>query len=290
LVVPPNDTSEIDFVLKALGEGRVVTITRVFVTRGDSIEYWHGWPQKAYSRPESDTADRDTLKQSDLDHVYNVGITLKTPEQKAAALKILGFAPETDQFGRAGVRITLRKLYELDEAGVPCESLTKDDTPSFNGLDNSQQMQMIGPLGMASDDAKKEIMKRREQTPLLDKNTEAYYIDGEMWQRIYGETEFRKITPITDVDTFLRQMNDSIQALPPDHLFDICLMLTDDKEISQAISIAGNLPGPVDSVYYHVELTRRQITELAKSKIRFSYIMNGRCVHDSLSGVGGHSG
>jgi len=75
--------------------------------------------------------------------------------------------------------------------------------------------------------------------------------------------------------------------LPPDHLFDICLMLTDDKEKSRANSIAGNLPGPVDSVYYHVELTRRQITELAKSKVRLSYIMNGQCVHDSLSAVGG---
>ncbi len=290
LKVPTNDTSEIEFVLTTkTPEDKVFnySVPYCFVTQGDSIEYWKGdprvpWAMRSAIGPKSGKLDRDTLKPSDLEVICDVAMSLRSPQAMAAAAKIIGHAPEVDKRGNARVRIPLRQLLALADAGINCEQLHRPDTASAEPDTTGANGTIVGPIRINENDAKRELMKRREQAPLNDKTTEGFFINGEMWQRNYGETKFRKVEPLTDVNAYLQRMNDSLNALPDDHLFDICLTLSETGELSKTKEVLGELPEPVDSVHYHLKLTKQQIAELADANIRLSYIMNGRCYHDSL--------
>ncbi len=299
LVVPSNDTSEIDFVLSASmanGMDFDYSIQYCFVTQGDSIEYWKGdprfpWIGAKYKRPKSDAIDKDTLRREDLETEYEVFFTQRTQKEIDIAKKIIGFSPKIDWDGSARVKLTLRKILALWDEGIGLQFAVYPEWGSPRDTTFTHQRR-AAPTSSSSqlvrldqNEANRELMKRREQAPLNDKTTEGFFINGEMWQRNYGETKFRKVEPLTDVNAYLQRMNDSLNALPDDHLFDICLTLSETGELSKTKGVLGQLPEPVDSVHYHVKLTKLQIAELAGANIRLSYIMNGRCYHDSLDAV-----
>jgi len=116
-----------------------------------------------------------------------------------------------------------------------------------------------------------EKKRRAEQHILTDKPKESFYIDGVMWQRNKGEQYFHKVEPILDTDAYMKHITDSLANLPNDHIFEICVNLSDSEQKSKVQEILGYLPKPIENNYYHIKIKKKDILKLVKAGIRFSY-------------------
>jgi hypothetical protein len=131
--------------------------------------------------------DRDTLKASDLDVKYEVYLNQRASDKVRTTTEILGFEPKKEWDGYSRVTLPLGQLLALRDAGVSWEFAVFPDWagPHDTTYSHMRHQQPKPPeiraLPLGEDEAKRLQMRRLEQSPLKDKASQGFMIDGEMW-------------------------------------------------------------------------------------------------------------
>jgi len=125
--IPDDDTSSVHVTLEC---GRLrERIERVFVSTGDTVEYWIGRPRHYGPHPPPPQSDpiRDTLTEEQLATEYEVVLDLRDSAHLKIAEEILGPLPDSAKHkykGRQGYYLlmaSLQELIELADAGIGFE-------------------------------------------------------------------------------------------------------------------------------------------------------------------------
>ena len=238
--------------------------------------------------------DRDTMTTEQLNVEYEIYVDLKEKEDFEYLNNIVDTLLPALKKGVYRAKLSLSQIYEIGERGFEAEFVHRPPwdkrTTTWENLETPPDTIPYKPITTIKHLTDSEVLNKRKQLAegyvLTDKPNESFYIDGVMWQRNKGEQFFREIEPITDTKAFIKDMNDSLAALPDDHLFELCLFIP--KELKpEAINILGKLPEPIENDFYHLNVRKGDLPKLQEAGIRVSFRKNTICNHSISSSNNG---
>jgi len=117
-------------------------------------------------------------------------------------------------------------------------------------------------------------MRQLEKEPLTDAQVQYHTVDGELYRRLEGESEFT-LVPRRSTDEIIadkKRYLDSIAELPPDAEIRVCVDLRRPQQLEFAEQLMGSLGAPESEAYYHLTITKKQLVKLSDQGVPILYL------------------
>lgn len=115
-------------------------------------------------------------------------------------------------------------------------------------------------------------LREMEKTPLVGTGAQFIEVDGVVYTRREGEYKFRVSPPVTDMEAYAKQVEDSMNAIPLTSLYDVKFIICDSTQMALVSSQVADLKpaGEVDSCrVFASRVAKKILMELAEKGVKF---------------------
>lgn len=290
VIIPDNKNSCITIQVKGSDPMVMPGQFRLFFDRtSDTLEVFsHGpiYKDNSHNTSKQEEIDFDTLSQIELNKEYVISVDLSNKKYHKNIIEAIGYTPELDDRKHAKITLKLSKIIQMaKEIDFGCkffepadwmpEGSKVPDDYTYPYKDTTKNV-ILRTTNFDDPHSENDIerMHRLEKHALTNAPMQSISVNGEHWIRYRGKTKFNKVEPIDPVKRAkeVKNIMDSINALPKDAELDIGLDLRRSENYSTAESVVDSLILSTEPGHYFTRTNKEVISKLKELGINVNLL------------------